>query len=114
MRRREILTLLLGAPLAAEACRYLPTRKIDGEIRGANMDSGHVLRAGRPPSLEDVPSDEAHTTRVDTAIVGAGASGLSAAWRLERLGQPRYAVFELESEAGGTSISGGDGVVPYP
>jgi protoporphyrinogen oxidase len=114
MRRREILTLLLGAPLAAEACRYLPTRKIDGEIRGADMDAGHVLRAGRPPSLEDVPRDEAHTTRVDTAIVGAGASGLSAAWRLERLGQPRFAVFELESEAGGTSISGRDGVVPYP
>jgi phytoene dehydrogenase-like protein len=114
MKRREILSLLLGAPLAAEACRYLPTRKFEGEVRGANMGSGHVLRAGRPPSLEDVPRDEAHTMRVDTAIVGAGASGLSAAWRLERLGAPRYAVFELEAEAGGTSISGRDGVVPYP
>ena len=114
MRRREILRLLLGAPLCAEACRHLPTRRFDGQIRGPNMDGGHALRGAAPPSLEDVPRDEAHTLRVDTAIVGAGASGLSAAWRLERLGAPRFAVFELEAEAGGTSVSGRDGVVPYP
>jgi glycine/D-amino acid oxidase-like deaminating enzyme len=51
---------------------------------------------------------------MDVAIVGAGPSGLSAAWRLERLGAPNFRVFELEAQAGGTSTYGSDGVVPYP
>lgn len=51
---------------------------------------------------------------VEIAIVGAGASGLSAAWRLERLSEGRFVVFDLEANPGGTSTFGTDGVVPYP
>src|SRR5215471_11559385 len=107
--RRELLALLLGAPLAAEACRFLPRRKIDGAIRGASMDVGHRLRDA---TVERAASGDAR--RVGVAIVGAGPSGLSAAWRLERLGMTDFAVFELESVPGGTSAYGTDGVVPYP
>lgn len=48
------------------------------------------------------------------AIVGGGPSGLSAAWRLERLGIRDYLVFDLEARLGGTSTFGDDGIVPYP
>src|SRR5712671_76102 len=107
--RRELLALLLGAPLSAEACRFLPSRRIDGELRGASMEVGHRLRDA---SVEHAArGDAAH---VAVAIVGAGPSGLSAAWRLERLGVTNYAVLELENAPGGTSAYGTDGVVPYP
>lgn len=52
--------------------------------------------------------------RVRVAIVGGGPSGLSAAWRLERLGIRDFVVFDLEDRPGGTSSFGDDGVVPYP
>ncbi len=71
------------------------------------MELGHrvllVPEASREP-----------TTEVEVAIVGSGISGLSAAWRLERQGEPRFLLFELESRAGGTSCYGMDGAVPYP
>jgi protoporphyrinogen oxidase len=73
------------------------------------MHLGHELRRAAP---EQAPAGPA--TRVEVAIVGAGPSGLSAAWRLERLGEPRFAVFELEEQPGGTSTYGVDGCVPYP
>lgn len=104
-----MLALLLGAPLAAQACRFLPRRHIEGSVRGASMDVGHRLRDA---TVERAAAGE--PTRVGVAIVGAGPSGLSAAWRLERLGERGYVVFDLEPEAGGTSVCGRDGVVPYP
>jgi protoporphyrinogen oxidase len=57
---------------------------------------------------------EGPVRRVRVAIVGAGIAGLSAAWRLERLGEPDFEVFDLESVPGGTSAYGTDAVVPYP
>jgi protoporphyrinogen oxidase len=48
------------------------------------------------------------------AIVGAGVSGLSAAWRLRRAGLGSPIVFELEAQPGGTATYGTDGVAPYP
>jgi protoporphyrinogen oxidase len=107
--RRELLALLLGTPLASQACRFLPGRKIDGEIRGASMAVGHRLRDATVERARAEPP-----VRIPVAIVGAGPSGLSAAWRLERLGERGYLLFELESVAGGSSTYGTDGVVPYP
>ncbi len=99
---------MLGAPLAAEACKRRPLASVDGAIRGGALDVGHRLRAG------DAAIATGEGERVDVAIVGAGPSGLSAAWRLERLGIESYVVFDLEAQAGGTSAYGTDGVVPYP
>ena len=109
LSRRELCALLLGAPLAAEACRFLPSRHIDGEIRGASLRVGHLLRDA---TVERAASGE--PLRVRVAIVGAGPSGLSAAWRLERAGERGYVVLELEDAPGGSSTYGTDGVVPYP
>jgi protoporphyrinogen oxidase len=105
--RRELLTLLLGAPLAANACRR-QRRDAPGRIRGGAVEVGHRLR--------DATFERASgpIVRVGVAIVGAGPAGLSAAWRLERLGYRDFVVFELEPQFGGTSAFGTDGVVPYP
>jgi protoporphyrinogen oxidase len=107
-----MLGLLLGAPLAAEACRFLPRRTIHGEVRGASMSVGHLLRGRDHASVEHASAER--TLRVPVVIVGAGPSGLGAAWRLERQGERGYVVLELEHVPGGSSTYGTDGVVPYP
>ncbi len=72
------------------------------------MPVGHRLReAIRAPAT-------GRPRKVQVAIVGAGPSGLSAAWRLERLGYSNFEVFDLEAQPGGTSAFGTDGIVPYP
>ncbi|MET0792802.1 MAG: FAD-dependent oxidoreductase, partial [Polyangiaceae bacterium] len=81
-----------------------------GRLLGASSSLGHRLRDGQLPRAEETSERRS----VGIAIVGAGPSGLSAAWRLERLGYRDFAVFELEPQAGGTSAFGSDGVVPYP
>jgi protoporphyrinogen oxidase len=108
MHRREALAVLLGAPLAASACRHLPRRTIAGSIRGGAHDVGHRLRGATVEQASGAPR------RVGVVIVGAGPAGLSAAWRLERLGHHDFVIFELEAQAGGTSAFGTDGVCAYP
>jgi protoporphyrinogen oxidase len=105
-----MLGLLLGAPLAAQACRFLPRRTIHGEIRGASMSVGHLLRDHS--GVEQIGG--ARTVRVPVVVVGGGPSGLAAAWWLERRGERGYVVLELEPVPGGSSTYGTDGVVPYP
>lgn len=103
-----MLEALLSAPVALSACKRGPPRAIPGSIRGASMDLGHKLRM---VGQLEAPRDR---QRTKIAIVGAGPSGLSAAWRLEQLGVRDYVIFDLEDRAGGTSTFGDDGVVPYP
>ena len=108
--RRDILASLLGAPLAATACRRAPpSRRIEGEIVGGSAAFGHGLRARRDVV---VPPDA--WTRAGVVIVGAGIAGLSAAWQLERSGYRDYVVLELEKNAGGTSVSGRSPVSAFP
>lgn len=109
LQRREALALLLGAPLAAQACRKPGPRSYPGRLLGASAGLGHRLRDA---TVSHTATGEER--EVGVAIVGAGPSGLSAAWRLERLGYPRFELFELEPQAGGTSAYGSDGVVPHP
>jgi hypothetical protein len=109
--RRELLAWLAGAAIAAQACRRKPKR-IAGSLLGSSMQAGHRLRgSGAELSVERASG---RPRRVRVAIIGAGASGLSAAWRLQRLGEASFVVLELEKLAGGTSAFGTDGVVPHP
>jgi len=105
--RREWLALCAGAALASPGCRRSP-RDVPGRIVGASLNVGHRLRDATPERASGEPK------RVKVAVVGAGPSGLSAAWRLERAGLRDFAVLELEPEPGGTSSYGRDGVVPHP
>lgn len=79
-----------------------------GTVRGARIVSGHRLLDAKREAVSAPPQ------RIPIVIVGAGPSGLSAAWRLSRLGIEDYVVLDLERLAGGTSASERDGVVPYP
>lgn len=105
--RREFLTSLLGLAAAQSACRR-PWRAVPGEIRGASAAAGHKLRS--PQQL----GEPTRTERTRVLIVGAGPSGLAAAWRLARLQVDDFLLVDLEHEVGGTSAFGRDGVVPYP
>jgi protoporphyrinogen oxidase len=107
LTRREMLCTLLGTPLALTACRRQP-RSVPGQMVGARVDVGHRLLDATVERVQ-TPFE-----RVGVLVVGAGLSGLSAAWKLDRLGERDYRVLDLESQPGGTSASGRDGVVPYP
>ncbi|MDX2055942.1 MAG: FAD-dependent oxidoreductase [Polyangiaceae bacterium] len=107
--RREILTLLVGAPLAAEACRRGDS-SVPGRFLGSSPEVGHLLRSG----AVQAPLSQSKPVEVEVAIVGSGPSGLSAAWRLDQLGLRDFQVLELEPWLGGTSTSGISAVSPYP
>ncbi|MEO7539626.1 MAG: FAD-dependent oxidoreductase, partial [Pyrinomonadaceae bacterium] len=110
LNRRELLTLFLGAPLAAAACRENTRLNFpDGEIVGQSADLGHVLREGR---MFEVASDKWETRKV--AIIGGGIAGLSAAWKLEKENFNDFILLELERDVGGTSMSGSGEPVGYP
>jgi protoporphyrinogen oxidase len=110
LRRRELLAALVGAPLGLQACKRA-SPGVKGALRGPRLELGHRLRDGAALSLDQA---RAHPTRVRVLVVGAGPSGLSAAWRLEQLGIRDYLVLDLERRPGGTSVFGEDGVVPHP
>lgn len=105
--RRDFLASMIGLPAALSACKR-PFRAVEGSLVGASPSVGHLLRDG---VMAGEPSRE---IEVPVVIVGGGPSGLSAAWRLERLGEPRFVVLELEEREGGTSLFGERGVVPHP
>lgn len=114
--RRELLTLALGAPLAA-ACtssgctRSSSARVPDGELFDFGRPRGHdLVRDGKAPLLgADVP-----VRRAGVAVVGGGVAGLAAAWRLRRAGVDDVLVLELDDTLGGTSQSGRSAVTAFP
>jgi len=103
MNRRRILqsapALLLGG--CGEA------RGIAGSIVGGSHARGHLLRGGLMPKME-------RKEKSDVVIVGGGMAGLAAARRLTKLGVEKVVVLELESLAGGASVSGRNAVSAYP
>ena len=68
---------------------------------------GHRLRDGGFPA----PSE---TRRTGVLIVGAGISGLAAAWKLAKAGVDDFLLLEMEGEPGGNSRAGQSPVVAYP
>ena len=108
MDRREFIasTLAIGATSLA-GCTNTPLPLPPGELYGASLDLGHLLRAPNFPP----PSE---TRRIPVAIVGAGIGGLSAGWKLAKSGFGDFLMVELEAEAGGNSRAGSNAVSAYP
>jgi hypothetical protein len=106
LTRREFIGGALAAA-AFGACRAAGEREIPGEMLGPNHALGHKLRAGgfAPPSS---------TERVPVVIVGGGAAGLSAGWKLLRSGEGGFVVLDLETRAGGNAAWGENEVSRYP
>ncbi|MGD9560669.1 MAG: FAD-dependent oxidoreductase [Pyrinomonadaceae bacterium] len=109
LTRRELLTAFLGAPFALAACRNTPERFPEGEIVGQSDAIGHVIRDQKN---FEVPADGWRSVKV--AVVGGGVAGLTAAWKLRKLGVDDFVLMELEKEPGGTSVSGSAKPVGYP
>ncbi|MBN9523010.1 NAD(P)-binding protein, partial [bacterium] len=103
--------LLAAAPLLVTAgCHSDPAPSLPpGEIIGASDAIGHRLRDGwRPVPVAGAWSEH----RV--VIVGGGAAGLAAAWRLRRRGVTDFALLELEPVLGGTARGGESAAGPFP
>ena len=108
--RREILTAFLGVPFALSACRSnSQNASVAGEIVGANVNVGHILREMRNV---EVPGNNWENVKV--AIIGGGAAGLSAAWKFQKNNFNDFVLLELESKIGGTAQSGTSEIVSYP
>ena len=108
--RREILTAFLGLPIALSACQTKSENDFpDGEIVGANVNVGHILRENRN---YEVPSN--NWENVKSAIIGGGAAGLAAAWKLNKENFRDFVLLELESKIGGTAQSGANNYIGYP
>lgn len=109
-RRRALKGL--GA-LAAVGCTAPPARDLrrlgpEGALYGDDPSLAHrVWRegAGGPAS---------ETRRTTVLVVGAGAAGLSAVWRLRAAGVDDIEVLELADTPGGTARSGENAVSAYP
>ena len=100
---------MLGASALAHGCSKPSTELPDGELLGQSLEIGHKLREGfRPRPAEAAWQD------IDIAIVGGGASGLSAAWKLRKSGRDDFVVLELETVPGGTSRSANSKLSAYP
>jgi predicted NAD/FAD-dependent oxidoreductase len=72
-----------------------------------NQSRGHRLRDGNFPAPSEI-------RKTGVLIVGAGISGLSAAWKLANSAVDDFLVLEMESEAGGNSRAGQSSLVGYP
>jgi len=97
--RRDVLktTAAAAALAAAPACLRNPPRPVSGGFADSGSRVGHDIRDGA--------ADSAIEQRIRTrlVIVGGGIAGLSAAWRLKKLGFDEFVVLELEDRAGGNS-----------
>jgi protoporphyrinogen oxidase len=106
--RRELIASFLGLAVAEAACRKRDVAPLPGTLVDRVHETGHLLRG--PP----LPRAAAAERRLDALIIGAGAAGLSAAWRLRGAGLNDFLVAEVDSETGGTARSGRNEVSAFP
>jgi phytoene dehydrogenase-like protein len=106
-RRDAVAALLTAAPALVGLSRKAP-RPIAGAMIDDGSRVGHAMRdrAARPTP--------ARTERVRVVILGAGVSGLGAAWALTRTGETAIRVLEAAPSAGGNARSGEHNGMRFP
>jgi glycine/D-amino acid oxidase-like deaminating enzyme len=108
--RRRLLGGMAGVAAGASlpGCPR-PAREIAARFVGPSPERGHLLRDRAVP-------DATIAERISTSvvIVGGGAAGMAAAWRLHRAGVHDVRVLELEDATGGTARSGAHERSAYP
>ncbi|MFY0535115.1 FAD-dependent oxidoreductase [Nannocystis pusilla] len=100
VKRRDFLGATAGT-VASAACGPVPPPPPAVEFVGPDPERGHHLREG---TWREGPVHE--TIHTEVAIVGGGAAGSAAAWRLRRAGLADVHLFELEDDVGGTARGG--------
>jgi protoporphyrinogen oxidase len=115
LSRRKALIALAAVPVAVAlgapaliGLRRKSGASIVGDFVSDGSDRGHALRDRTSASGSRV------TQRVSVVVIGAGISGLAAAWRLQSRGVIDLAVLELGDEAGGNARSGENAVSRFP
>jgi hypothetical protein len=106
--RRDLIASFLGLAVADAACRRRELPALPGALVDQFHETGHLLRGPPLPRASQV------SRTVDVLIAGAGAAGLSAAWRLRGAGLDDVLVTELDTEVGGTARSGRNDVSAFP
>ena len=104
--RRDFLRTVGAAALAGCAPAGEPPLP-PGELLDMSHALGHRLRDGGFPA-------PAEFRRTGVVIVGAGISGLAAAWKLAKAGVDDFLLLEMEGEPGGNSRAGQSPLVAYP
>ncbi len=107
-RRRLMGTASTGLAGLTLGCPK-PPAPVERMFVGQDPARGHLLRDG---SVAAAPVSE--TVRCEVLIVGAGAAGMAAAWRLARAGHTDVHVLELEPQPGGTARDGQTPRSRYP
>jgi glycine/D-amino acid oxidase-like deaminating enzyme len=105
--RREVIASFLSTAAASSACRRPATPQLPGALVDSVLQLGHQLRG---PSLPR----GSNPRPLEVLVVGAGAAGLSAAWRLRGAGLDDFLVCELDAEVGGTARAGHNAVTAFP
>ena len=105
MDRRSFLAAT--SALAATGCTKSEPPLPPGELLSTSHALGHRMRDGGLPAATE-------TRKAKVVIVGAGLSGLAAAWRLRRAGFSDFEILELEAAPGGNARWSENAVTRYP
>ncbi len=110
---QSLFGLAVGGRIFDAGCAHKrPERAIEGQLLGQSFEAGHRLREDLGPRIARCSSET--PIEVSTLIVGGGAAGLSAAYRLTQRGAANVLLLELERELGGTALAGRDSLTSYP
>jgi len=86
-----------------------------GEVVGEDIGLCHELRDGKlRVEVAEVAKTSATPRVYDVIIIGAGISGLAAAWKLTRCGVKNFLILEKADQIGGTCIAGEEGDITFP
>lgn len=106
--KKSLLTVSAFTILPSVISTSCSSKKIiTGSIINDNAKAGHIIRDG----FKGKPSK---TIEMPILIVGAGISGLSAAYYLEKNNIKDYLLFDLAPRHGGNSISDKNSISSYP
>lgn len=106
--RRDVLVTFLGTAAANVACRRPSPRAVPGALIDRVHQTGHLLRG------PELPRANEDTARLDALIVGGGAAGLCAGWRLRGAGLDDFLLLEVDDVMGGTARAGHNEVSSFP
>ena len=106
-RRKFIQQSAAITSLSVLAAHCASNEKLKGSILGASAHIGHMLR-------DKKFEEPAVSEKKKIVIVGAGVSGLTAAWHLQRSGITDFVLLDIEREPGGNAAHGTNAVSGFP